>query len=79
MPRKRGLEVRNRGGARRFCCLVLVNYFPEAVAAYGEVVNECTWRGEEYAERDLSTLFLVETDLLGHSANQRSAKLSLRA
>ena len=45
MPRERGLEVGNRGGANQFCCLVLVNCFPEAVAAYGEVVNECTWRG----------------------------------
>lgn len=40
MPRKRGLEVGNGGGAKRFCCLVLVNYFPGAVAAFGEVVDE---------------------------------------
>ena len=79
MPRERGLEVGNRGGANQFCCLVLVNCFPEVVAAYGEVVNECTWRGEEYAERDFSTLFLVETDFLGYSAKRRFAKLSLRA
>lgn len=45
MPRERGLVVGNRGDAKQFCCLVLVNCFPEAVAADGEVVNECTWRG----------------------------------
>lgn len=79
MPRERGLEAGNRGGAKQFCCLVLVNCFPEAVAAIGEVVKQCTWQGEEYTERDFRALFLVETDLPGYSAKRRSVKLSLRA
>ena len=79
MPRKRGLEVRNRGGAKQFYCLVLINCFPEAVAAYGGSGKRVHLAGEEYAERDFSTLFLVETDFLGYSAKRRFAKLSLRA
>ena len=48
MPRERGLEAGNRGGTKQSCCLVLVNCFPEAVAVYGEVVKERTWRGGVY-------------------------------